>query len=453
MRLWIVTGFYAASLLLFSGCGTKPTPKAEAVIDTTLPVVSFTENGYFADMNALAFEWQSIKDERVKGIYVYKAKVDANASDQAYYDSIENRFSTHYVDSKIEPDTNYHYYFATFSDNAQSQKSEIVTVRSLGVLESVSWIHSIANMPKSAKIVWRPHTNQRVKSYIIQRRTLEEDAWKDIAKIEGRLNAEYIDLNLKDNFVYKYRIFVLTYDNILSTPSEIVKVVTKELPKEVTNIVTTRDLPRKIQITWDQSTNKDFARYNVYRSHKVDGSYELIAKLFKNTFVDEIPEDAKSYFYRVSVVDLDDLESESDAQSIQGMTLSKPKPPVVLEAKLVGNKVQLLWNQVDARTKSYALLKSFKTGWFKEVNEEIEGITEKKYVDQNIEPNTLYAYKILAVDANGIKSEPSITIELKTPEGLESFATKNVLKQNNQGEKTPQTQMKSEKIIPVNDFN
>ena len=453
MKLWILTTFYAVSLLFFSGCGTKPSPKAEAVIDTTLPVVRLTQNGYFADMNSIAFEWESITDERVKGVYVYKVKLDANTSDGAYYDTVENRFSTHYVDLKIEPDTKYNYYFTTFSDSAESRKSEVTIVNSLPVLESVSWIHATGDMPRSAKILWRPHTNQKVKSYVVQRRTLEEDVWVDVAKIDGRLNAEYIDSGLKDKFVYKYRICVLTYDNILSMPSEIVKVVTKELPKEVTNIVTTRDLPRKIKISWDKSTNKDFARYNLYRSEKADGSYELLAKLISNVFVDEINEDAKQYFYRVSIVDLDDLESNSDEQSVQGLTLAKPKAPAVLEAKLVQNTIQLFWSQVDSRTTSYALDKSFKTGWFKEVSEEIDGIREKKFVDSNIEPNTLYSYKIYAIDANAIRSEPSITIELKTPEILEGVVTKNVSKQKEQIRNAPASEVQSEKIIPVQDFN
>ncbi len=454
MKLWILTTFCTASLLILSGCGAKPTPKVEAVVDTTLPLVKLTENGFFVDTNAVAFEWESIKDERVNGVYIYKTKMDSNITSEDYFDTVNNRFSTHYLDTKIEPDTKYNYYFKTFSDEAESVKSENTAINSLPVLESVSWIHSIQDMPRSAKIIWRPHSNQKVKSYIIQRRTLEEDVWEDIATIDGRLNAEYIDLDLKDKFVYKYRIKVLTFDNILSTPSQLVKVVTKELPKEVTNIVATRDLPKKIKITWDSSTNKDFARYNLYRAQNVDGSYELIAKLHNNIFIDEINEDAAQYFYRVSVVDIDDLESKHNEHSIQGTTLSKPKAPAVLEAKLVDNKVQLIWSKVDPRTKSYVISKSFKTSWFKEINEEIDGITAKRFVDPNIEPNITYYYQIFAVDENSIRSEASIKVEFKSPAILEGSAKKsNAKKEKKIATSSPRVEVQSERFIPIQDFN
>ena len=453
MKLWILTTFCTASLLILSGCGAKPTPKAEAVVDRTLPIVKLTENGIFVDTNAVAFEWQSVNDERVNGVYIYKTKMHSNVTGNDYYDTVNNRFSTHYLDTKIEPDTKYYYYFRTFSDKAESLRSEITSINSLPVLESVSWIHSIQDMPRSAKIIWRPHTNQKVKSYVVQRRTLEEDVWEDVATIEGRLNAEFLDFGLKDKFVYKYRIMVLTFDNILSTPSQIVKVVTKELPQGVTNIVASKDLPRKIKITWDKSTYKDFLRYNLYRSKNVNDSYELIAKLQNNEFIDAISEDGAQYFYRVSVVDIDDLQSKYDTQSIQGLTLSKPKAPAILEAKLIGNKVQLIWNEVDPRTKSYVLFKSFKTSWFKEINEEINGINTKRFVDSNIEPNMTYYYKIFAVDKNSIRSEPSIKIEFKSPEIFKVPALKSSNVQKQQTLTPSSVEVGSEKIIPVQDFN
>ena len=34
--------------------------------------------------------------------------------------------------------------------------------------------------------------SEKVKAYIIQRRTLQESKWSDIATVNGRLNAEYI---------------------------------------------------------------------------------------------------------------------------------------------------------------------------------------------------------------------------------------------------------------------
>ena len=414
MKLWTLTLFCTASLLILSGCNPSPKPNAEAVVDKTLPIIKFTENGTIVDMKSIAFEWQAIKDPRVEGVYIYKSSLDDKKGELSYYTTLQNRFKTHYVDTDVKPDSRYIYAFKTYSKDAESMNSEILTLNTLPVLQSVTWIHSVNGMPRAAKILWRPHANQRVKSYIIERKTLENGEWKRHAEVQGRLNVEYVDEDLKDHFTYMYRVLVRTYDDIISTPSEIVKVTTKALPKEVSNITASRDLPRKIELHWSKSDAADFSRYYVYRSNKAESGYELIAKLHNNTFVDEIGKDGEQYFYRISVVDKDGLESNYQDQSIQGLTLLKPKAPAMFEAKLKENKVELRWNKVDDRTKSYTVAKRFKVGLFEEINEDFPGIVGKKFIDSNIEPNQTYFYKVYAVDVNGIKSEPSIEVELKS---------------------------------------
>jgi len=417
MKLWSRTLLFTALSVLISGCTPTPKPKEEVPVDNSLPIVKLTKNGVITDMNSVAFEWESIKDDRVEGVYVYKLLPEASEQKPAYYATINNRFSTHFVDNNVKPDTRYIYAFQTYSKQSQSPSSDYITVTTLPVLESVAWIHSIPDMPRSAKIIWRPHHNQKVQSYILERNTLENDEWKTHATIEGRLNAEFIDLDLKDKYTYKYRVRVKTFDGIVSTPSEIVKVVTKALPREVTNITATRDLPKKIEVRWNKSDIPDFERYYVYRSTKVDSGYELVAKLYNNVFVDEIGEDGKHFFYRVSVVDKDGLESKHEEQSIQGITLIKPNAPALFEAKMINNKVELRWDKVDSRAKSYIVSKRVKKGFFDENTEEYTGIAGMKYIDANIEPSTVYYYSVYAVDANGIRSEASIEVELKSPEG------------------------------------
>ena len=419
---WKSTLLYTASLLILSGCvGTNPTPKKETLIDSTLPVVELTQDGVYVDMEAIAFEWKSIKDPRVQGVYIYKATPNKEnvENELKYFKTINNRFSTHYTDVEVAPNTKYIYAFKTFSNDAEGQQSRVVEANSLSVLESVSWLYSETGMPRTAKIIWRPHQNQSVKSYILERKTLEEEKWKTLTTINGRLNAEYIDENLKDSYVYEYRIKVKTYDGLVSLPSEIVKVVTKALPVGVTNIKTTLDMPKKIKITWEPTLVKDFQFYYLYRADGVDGNYKLIATLYNPVFTDNLEEDGKSYFYRVSVVDKDGLESEHEKVSIQGMSIPRPAAPSVITANIVDNKAEIEWSKVDPRTTSYIVVKKIKQGWFDESVEEFANIKNKRFLDSHIEDGASYAYIVYAVDANGIKSNPSIEIKFKTKESKE----------------------------------
>lgn len=419
MKFYKVSILCIASLLILSSCAKTPTPPSEIKVDTSLPEVVLTQNGVIVDMKTVAFEWNSIKDPRVEGVYIYRQDPTSNESDFVQYAVVNNRFQTHYLDQGVEPQRLYQYKFRTFSKEGYGAESNIVSARTLPLLSSVSWIHSIAGMPRSAKIIWRPHASERVNSYIIERKTLDADKWEEVGSIRGRLNAEYIDEGLKDGFVYVYRIKSVTYDDIVSMPSQAVKVVTKPLPKSIAKIETTKELPKKIKLTWERSLEPDFMLYHVYRSEKIDGSYELIAKLQKsNTFVDEIGEDGKSYFYRVSVVDKDGLESEHQKNSVHGVTRPKPATPIIVDAKLSGASIELMWSKSDVRNVSFIVERVESAGWFKSKTEVYEGIKTEHFSDRNILADMKYTYSVYGVDKDKIRSKPSAPAEVITPESL-----------------------------------
>ena len=415
MKLWNLATFLTVSILIFSGCeGISPKPADKVVVDTTLQTVELTEKGIFVDMKAVGFEWKSIKDPRVNGIYVFKQDLAKKDSEYSLLDTIESRFVTHYVDEDVKPGSKYAYYFKTFTQKSESITSKEAMVETLPALDSVTWIHAIADMPRSAKIIWRPHTNQIVQKYILERKTLEDDKWHKLKVINGRLQAEYIDGNLKDRFVYKYRVRVLTYNDVLSEPSIEVKVVTKSLPKQVENIVATDNIAKHIKVTWSATAITDFAHYKVYRAESIDDDYDLIAKVKALEYIDKLEEDGKDYFYRVSVVDKDGLESKSDVKSIHGKSLVKPLSPSLVEAQMVSDNLELKWNSNDPRVKTFSVIKKTKLGWLNSSSEEFDKIIDKTFIDPAVEPLKTYTYTVYSVDEFGIKSEPSIDVKYTT---------------------------------------
>ncbi len=431
--------FLTILILTFSGCiGTLPSPSDTTSIDKTLPLIKLTQTGVFVDMKAVAFEWNSITDARVKGIYIYKRTINKEENEYELYNTIENRFVTHYVDEEVEPQSQYSYYFKTFTNNSESRQSKEVKVETLSALDSVAWIHVIQDMPRSAKVIWRPHTNQIVSKYIIERKTLEEDKWRTLDTIRGRLNAEYIDSGLKDNFVYKYRIKALTYNGITSKPSKEVKVLTKPLPKQINKIIATNNLAKKIKVTWNKTHRKDFSHYNIYRSHRIDGNYVLLEKSKKTELIDIFGKDGKDYFYRVSIVDNDGLESKHKLESVHGKSLSKPLAPSLVEVIMIGDTLVISWNSTDPRVKSYTVNKTRKKSWLNSISEEFFNIKGTKFIDTSIEPETSYFYEVYSVDKFSIKSNPSIEVKFITKknqgkilspkkESLAPIDTKNVI--------------------------
>ena len=414
MKLWNLSTFLSVLILTFSGCvGTSPKPKA--VVDNTLPIITLTDNGTFTDMKAVGFEWKSVKDDpRVEGIYGYKKIVDSKEKSNAFYEALQSRFITHYLDENVKPDSVYSYVFKTFTKDAESLSSREIVVQTLPALESVSWMHVVQEMPRSAKIIWRPHINQIVKSYLLERKTLADDTWKDLATIQGRLSAEYIDSNLKDSHVYKYRIRALTYNDVVSKPSKEVKVLTKALPVSIENILASKNLAKKIKLSWEMPRVVDFSHFKVYRANSLDGSYTPIVTTKSTEFIDAIEEDGKDYFYRVSVIDTDTLESKYDEKSVHGKTLIKPIAPSLVAVQMQGNSLKIEWKSTDPRAKSFIVEKTIKKSWIDKKIEEFVDIKGNTFIDAQVEPKTTYYYKVYSVDEFSIKSEASMEVQFTT---------------------------------------
>lgn len=430
MKLLNLITLSSALALILSGCGsTTPTPP-EDTVDTSLPTISL--NGHFEDMKSVAFEWKETNDTRVNGVYIYRNDPSKDDAKMARYATLQSRFATHYVDNDVVPNTKYQYFFTTFSDKAQSQKSETTTVTTLPILEPIAWIQSVQNMPRSAKILWRPYTNPRVNGYVIERKSLKDEDFVKVAHVQGRLSAEYIDSKLDDGQVYKYRVKAITFDNIESQPSQIVQAVTKQLPADITGLNVTNNLPKKINLTWQKSNAKDFDYYKLYRGENATGTLDFHAKLLTNSFSDDVKEDGKQYFYRVTVVDKDGLESDATKPALQGITLTKPKTPDMMEAKILNNQAHLRWSSTDRRVKSFTVIKTAKKGWFDTQIDEIRGITETSFIDPNIYAGVVYKYQVMGVDEFNIASQPSeettIASDLLPPEGEQ----KRVLQNNTQ---------------------
>ncbi|MDD4854965.1 MAG: hypothetical protein PHQ22_09205 [Sulfuricurvum sp.] len=399
------------ALSLFSGCAPQPTPEKKISIDPSLPVPSL--NGSLSDINTIAFEWKAITDPNVSGYNIYRSSPAESNQTLSRIATINSRFATHYVDEKLTPNTQYLYRFTSSGkEYIESNGSEMMTVSTLPMIAPVSFFQSVGNMPRSAKLLWRPHPNTRINGYIIDRLNVNDQKWAEIKTIEGRLNAEYIDRDLKDGQVYYYRVRAITFDKLSTEPSETAKLVTKPLPAEVKNITATTNLPKAIALKWEASKLEDLSHYNIYRSASSNGNYEYRVKLTETTFTDTTKEDGEPFYYKITAVDKDGLESPMGSLITQGISLAKPHAPIAYDGKVYANGVDLQWTNDDPRVISYTVIKTTKISWINRESVEINNIKEFKFHDSSIKPNTGYIYEVMGVDKDGIRSLPTQGIEL-----------------------------------------
>lgn len=408
-----------ALILLVSGCGTKNLSQGKMPkIDETLEVVDSASIRSISDVNAIAFEWRKVDDPRVVGYNFYRANTQKEGTKLKLIDTIENRYTTHYVDEDLEPNTKYVYKISAATDGeVESRTTGDYVVSTLPRTEGISFIQAISNLPRQIKIIWRPHSNERVESYRIERSSPETPEWEKLATIDGRLQAEYIDLDLDDNVIYNYRVIAVSFDGVKTMPSEIVKAQTKPLPEGIIGLTATKSMPRKIVLNWQQSDSSDVIKYNIHRSTSSESGFDKIKSVSANTlsFEDFVNEDGKVYFYKISSVDKDGLESNLNINSVMGITLGKLSKPIITLAQIQGEKAILNWQAGDKRAVSYIVHKTIKQNFFKQKTISYENINALRFEDKDIVRGVEYSYAIQSVDEFGVRSEITNNTELVLP--------------------------------------
>jgi fibronectin type 3 domain-containing protein len=406
-------------IALFSGCTTNiTTPSIVAPkVDSTLEGIDRGTIMHISDINSIAFEWKRPKSPRVEGYVIYRSSLNSKDAKLKEIKKIDSAYTSHFADTGLSPKSKYVYRFATYDKNGvESLATKDLVISTLDRPEAISYIESINNLPKTAKIIWRPHPSERIKGYKVYKNDTTDATFRKIATVNGRLNAEYIDDGLEDSKVYKYKVVAFTYDDIDSYHSKEVVCSTKPLPKMIDIVSATEDKPKEILLKWKPTDIKDMVEYRVYRASSLDGSYSLKAKTKKTEYKDIVKENGRAFFYKVTVVDKDGLESLKQDIAKMGKSLSAPKTPTITSVTIKDNKVVLNWTTLDNRAVSYVVVKRIKEGWNKSKKINIKDITGTNFVDiQKVVAGREYTYSVRSVDKNGIISPESKPTVVQIP--------------------------------------
>jgi len=409
MKKWIVLISLSVLVLFVSGCTNDPQPPKKPVVDQTLP--KLTDIKFLSEVTEVGFEWKPSLDERVSGYYIYRSNPELQNGKLERIATIKDRYSSHFVDTKLKPETKYYYRFSTYSkQKRESVASDTIEVSTAPLIKSVVFLKAITGLPNRVKLIWRPHNSQRVASYIIERNEFTSTSWDKLAEVKGRLNAEYIDAGLKDNRVYRYRVKVKTYDGLISKPSEIVEAGTKPLPIEIKNLKATTDLPKKIVLTWDPAVEKDFSYYKVYRAINTMLFYSYLAKTEDTKYEDLINSNGKTYYYFVTTVDKDGLESPRQQNAVAGSSLAVPDTVYITSSNHDGKSINITWKSLDNRAVKYSVIKQYDGK--KKV---FTGVQGESFNDADVARGIEYKYNVVAIDKYGLASKESENIIIEIP--------------------------------------
>jgi len=410
----IILIIFVSGCASFSNLGTPQKAKT----DNTLEVVNSNSLKALSDLTSVALEWRKVSDGRIVGYNIYRSNFIKNGQKLHFLHYVPNRYSAHYVDTKLTPNTKYLYVISSVSrKDFQSKFTKAIAVTTTAPLVPVNFVQALSNLPREIKILWRPYPNPSIKYYLIQRKNPSKAGWDNLETIQNRLSVEYIDQGLDDNAVYMYRVIAYTFNDTPSLPSEIVKAQTKPLPQGVNNLRATNNQARKITLTWDPSNTSDVVKYKIYSSDDADGSFSPVATVPSSQlkYTNPINLNGKVVFYKITSIDKDELETSLNMNSVMGHTLPRPAKPIVTLAQIQGQKAILNWKAGDKRTVSYIVHKVIQVNMFNTKTLNYRNVKGNRFVDKDIIRGVKYKYTLQAVDAFGILSANTAPTSLILP--------------------------------------
>ena len=181
MRKLMKATLLTASILLFSGCNnifdnlnTPSKPK----INNSVENVDFNSIKAIPDMTSIGFEWQKVNDPKVVGYNFYRLNLQKNEKNLNLIKSIDNRYTTHFVDKDLEPNTKYAYQISSrLEDGTESQTTDAYVVQTLKRIPPVSFAQAISNLPNRIKLIWKPHPDSRIQYYRVEKFNTTLNQW------------------------------------------------------------------------------------------------------------------------------------------------------------------------------------------------------------------------------------------------------------------------------------
>lgn len=235
-----------------------------------------------------------------------------------------------YVDSGLDPGTQYFYRIYVFDTAGNSTGSNIVQrttpANSPPAAVLLQEPTMIAGSSTSLSLRWTPNTDDDFAAYQLRRwpRNLADSLYYIVVKeFSDPKITSYIDSGLEPNTLYFYQIYVFDAAGN-SAASKIVQRTTSvnEPPKPLV-LAQPVDEVSGLKLNWSPSTENDFANYRLYRSTvaKLDSSGTPIA-VINNASTTEYKDTSASidvlYYYRVYVFDQYGLPSRG-SNIVQGL--------------------------------------------------------------------------------------------------------------------------------------
>ena len=155
-------------------------------------------------VNALSFESLKISWKSVSAATSYVLERKLLATD-SFKELVKlDAAKMEYIDLSLPDNTVYYYRLKAFGDNTESDYAIVQGSTNAKLAKPELAVNTMSF--ESLKISWK--SVDKAKSYVLERKLLVADSFKELVKLDA-FKTEYIDLALKDNTLFYYRLKAL----------------------------------------------------------------------------------------------------------------------------------------------------------------------------------------------------------------------------------------------------
>lgn len=375
--------------------------------------------------------WEPVTRGALRGYHIYRR--DKARPGGVRIGTNNGRHATYYVDQKsffneVDYNTTYFYCVSSFGeDKSESACSNWISATTAPVPPVVEDVKAYSNAPRVIPITWRAASDSRVTGYVVFRSGLRDGDYREVGRASGRFSTGFIDGSrgsdlgsLDDLTTYHYRVVAIDRFGTFGQPSVPVQATTKPPPLQPVGVEAPSGGIRQARINWKKNTEIDVNKYRIWRSEVTAREPRPIGMTDKTEFIDVDLAPGSAYYYSVSAIDDDGLQS---ARSTPLETRTRPLPPVPSNLRATveaaqGGQVRLEWNArgLEPNPKLTFIIQR-QIPLFAGVgawSELVSGVETLYYVDRSIEPgkSKTYRYRLIAVDYAGQQSAPGDPVEV-----------------------------------------
>lgn len=286
--------------------GLQSTPsESESIVSPQTLVLSVAEDNM---LRKISLAWPEYRNVDGYKIY-YRVAGTTNWKLVKTFKKASTTYFMHDDKRELLDGTSYEYAMTAIDGNNETPMSNVVTAKTMPAPDAPTAFNVESDQVKQVLLTWEPVNNAAVIGYKIYR--YSGNKRELIETIKGQSVNRYLDEGdffekLKDGVTYQYQISAVNQYDAEGSLSDIVEAQTKPVPEPVGGLQLADTAP-SITLDWQPSPEDDIDYYQIYRGTSCPATRK-VAKSGSTRFIDSDVTSGKTYCYKVSAVDLDELE-------------------------------------------------------------------------------------------------------------------------------------------------